>query len=107
MSVSQQIKNIDDIKNPDPESKFVDAMKGALNPFKRLTFNRGQMRTTTNREVDHMKRAMIPDPRIPQSLQDLYYKGSDFYPEEQFKIDILIDDLRRDMQLPFDEMYHM
>ena len=33
MSVTQQIANVDYYTNPDPDKKFTEAMKGALNPF--------------------------------------------------------------------------
>ena len=53
-----------------------------------------------------MKKANIPDPRIPGSLQKLMFRGSEFMPQHQEKIDSLIEDARENFDLPFDELYH-
>ena len=52
------------------------------------------------------KEAHAPDPRIPASLQYLYYEGSEFTPEKQKVVEEMIAKHRYEMDLPFDELYH-
>jgi hypothetical protein len=53
-----------------------------------------------------MKIMDVPDPRIPPSLQNMLYEGSEFLPESKKIVDELIAETRANMELPFDELYH-
>ena len=69
-------------KNVPANQKIYQLLNKTLNPFeKQYNFSEGALRSLTGPEIDDMKIATTPDPRIPKSLQRLFYAGSEFQPE--------------------------
>ena len=89
------------------EEKVYKLLSQTLNPFEtKYNFNEAQLRDTTSKDVRDFKVEQLPDPRIPASLQKLYFKGTDFLDEHKDHLMGIIDKHRENIDLPFDELYH-
>lgn len=78
-------------KNLDPETKLYRLLSKTLNPFeKNYNFTDAQLKDTTGTNIDGLKVLNVPDPRIPASLQRIFYEGSEFLAETKPFIDDLI-----------------
>ena len=74
ISVGQQVTNVLRAKNISPEDKVIQLLTKTLNPFEdNYNFGVAALRDTTNPELDSLKVANAADPRIPASLQHLFY----------------------------------
>ena len=75
------------------EDKVYQLLNSTLNPFNYGTnFNPDQMRGTTSREFRPFKVPVVPDPRIPRSLQTVMFEGSEVPEHYQNEIDSIIEE---------------
>lgn len=81
-------------------------MKGALNPFEDKNFSDAQLKLIDRPELDDDKKVEAIDPRLPRSVLRLMREGSDFKFEQKKMLKDMIEDLRNNTDLPFDELYH-
>lgn len=74
ISVGQQVSNVLNEKNLDPQTKIYRLLSRTLNPFEtNFNFSEQQLKDTTSSELFRWKVAHSPDPRIPASLQYLFH----------------------------------
>lgn len=64
------------------------------------------MRDTTSKDIAELKQEILADPRIPKSLQKLYFKGSAFKEDVEEELMQMINEHRENIDLPYDELYH-
>ena len=78
------------------DEKLLRLFKKTLNPFAEKNFSDDALHSTSTQSMENemKKKLKIPDPRIPKSLQSLYYAGNEFKEEEKIKIDKLVAELR-------------
>ena len=80
ISVNQQIKNVVTEKNLPADEKILRLLNQTLNPFAEKNFSDDAINSTSTQSLENelKKKLKIPDPRIPKSLQSLYYAGNEF-----------------------------
>ena len=80
-------------KNESAEDKIHFLLSQTLNPFESdYNFSVNQIANTTGPDMDNMKVAHAADPRIPASLQHLFYKGSELLDDAKPVVEKIIED---------------
>lgn len=57
-----------------------------------MNFNADQLRSTTSREFRPFKVPAVPDPRVPRSLQKLFFEGSPVLDHYKGEVDAIIEE---------------
>lgn len=96
IGVGQQIHNIIEAKNVAPEKKVAQLLAKTMNPFANdlINFTDEQIESTPGSEWTLSKYPMIPDPRVPRSMQKLNPNYVKFFPEVRDKLDGLVNEAR-------------
>ena len=77
-----------------------------MNPFAPHNFSEEQLATTPGPEWTMLKNPIVPDPRVPRSMQNMNPDYVEFFPETKEVVDQLIKEARDNYQIPFDELFH-
>lgn len=109
VSVSEQVQNVLEFKNMDPESRFYYMVTRQMNPFLDANFNENQLAYTSGSEAldSRFRVPRVPaDPNKAPSVNRMLFQGYQYTQESLEAIKEQIADLREKFDMPFDELYH-
>lgn len=107
ISVSEQVKNINEFKNIDPRERLYRMLARKYNPFMDPNFNKNQLANSTSDKMNLTKiPKQSPDPYLPPSVNRANFTGYMFLDDSLEALEGKIANLRENFDMPFDELYH-
>ena len=106
ISVNQQVYDIYSLKKMSTEEKLYRILKRELNPFLQGNFTAGAIADADKDLARTWKFSTLPYLLLNRSTMRTLANKSDFKPTEKVLFEEMLNRLKTDFEVPFDEIYH-